>query len=182
MRGVLERLPGVDAVLDRAAQARYGLDHPRAGDLVAVAEGDAWFTYYHWLDDRRAPDFARTVDIHRKPGYDPVELFLNPALRFPRAKVGSVLLRKALGFRTLMDVTPLDATLVRGSHGRLPDDPAHAPLVATKARGLLPPGGIEAAGVHDLILAHLFRPPDQVTANSRARPIEAGHSASTASA
>ena len=51
----------------------------RSGELVAVAEPDAWFTYYYWLDDDRAPDFARQVEIHRKPGYDPAELFLDHA-------------------------------------------------------------------------------------------------------
>ena len=69
-------------------QAAIGLDHARSGDLVAVAAPDAWFTYYFWLDDARAPDFARTVDIHRKPGYDPVELFVDPAIRVPALTVG----------------------------------------------------------------------------------------------
>ena len=145
-------------VLDRAAQAACGIDHSRAGELVAVAAPDAWFTYYFWDDDRRAPDYARTVDIHRKPGYDPVELFLDPGLRFPRAKVASILLRKAAGFRTLMDVIPLDAHLVRGSHGRLPSSPASGPLVATKALDLLGTGVLDVAGVRDLLLAHLFGP------------------------
>ena len=69
-----------DACSTAPASARYRIDHARAGDLIAVAEARGWFTYYYWLDDRRAPDFARTVDIHRKPGYDPVELFLDPAI------------------------------------------------------------------------------------------------------
>jgi hypothetical protein len=90
----------------------------RAGDLIAVAEEDAWFTYYYWEDDSKAPDFARCVDIHRKPGYDPVELFMDPDISFPKAKIGMFLLKKKLGFRTLLDVIPLDASLVKGSHGR----------------------------------------------------------------
>ena len=163
VRSALEGVPGVESVLDRDAQAACGLAHPRAGDLVAVAAPGAWFTYYFWDDDRRAPDYARTVDIHRKPGYDPVELFLDPSLRFPRAKVASILLRKAAGFRTLMDVIPLDAGLVRGSHGRLPSTAASGPLVATKARNLLGGGNLEATDVHDLLLAHLFGS-DQVAA------------------
>jgi predicted AlkP superfamily pyrophosphatase or phosphodiesterase len=77
----------VDEVLDREAQACHGLDHPRAGDLVAVAEPDAWFTYYYWLTDARAPDFAHGVEIHRKPGYDPAELFFDP--HDPLVKVSS---------------------------------------------------------------------------------------------
>ena len=119
---VLARAIGVEQVLDRVAQARFGIDHPRAGDLVLVAERGAWFTYYYWLDDQRAPDFARTVDIHRKPGYDPCELFLDPLLRWPTLRVARRLAQKKLGMRYLMDVIPLDAALVRGSHGRLPDD------------------------------------------------------------
>ena len=123
-RDVLAADPGVEVVLDRAGQARHGLDHPRAGDLVAVARKGAWFTYYYWMDDSRAPDFARTVDIHRKPGYDPCELFVDPALAFPKLRVARRLAQKKLGMRYLMDVIPLDAGLVKGSHGRLPDDPA----------------------------------------------------------
>ncbi len=84
VRALLEQTPGVERVLDEAGKVAAGIDHERAGDLIAIAAPDAWFTYYYWLDDRRAPDFARTVDIHRKPGYDPVELFLDPAIRAAR--------------------------------------------------------------------------------------------------
>ncbi|HLT39958.1 MAG TPA: alkaline phosphatase family protein, partial [Enhygromyxa sp.] len=80
VRTLLERLPGVERVLDAAGKRELGLDHPRAGELVAISQADRWFTYYYWLDDRRAPDYARTVDIHRKPGYDPCELFVDPGL------------------------------------------------------------------------------------------------------
>ena len=114
--------------LDRERTARFGLDHPRSGELVALARPDAWFTYYYWLDDRRAPDFARTVEIHRKPGYDPVELFLDPAIRFPKLAVGARLARRWLGQRALMDVIPLDAGSVRGSHGRIAPDGSDRPL------------------------------------------------------
>src|SRR5690606_12716090 len=93
-------------------------NHPRAGDLIAVAQPDSWFTYYYWQDDTRAPDFARTVDIHRKPGYDPVELFLDPTIRLPALAVGWKLLKRSVGLRSLLDVIPLDPSLVRGSHGR----------------------------------------------------------------
>jgi len=102
----------VDAEGKRAA----GLDHPRSGELVALAAPDRWFTYYYWLDDARAPEFARTVDIHRKPGYDPVELFLDPTLTLPPVQVGWRLAKKMLGFRMLMDVIPLDPSLVRGAN------------------------------------------------------------------
>src|SRR6185295_8667301 len=96
------------------------LDHPRSGELVALAAPGAWFTYYFWLGDALAPDYARTVDIHRKPGYDPVELFLDPQLKWPKVRIAFRLAQKLLGFRYYMDVIGLDATVVRGSHGRLP--------------------------------------------------------------
>ena len=108
-------------MLDRSEQRAFGLDHPRSGELVALARPDAWFTYYYWLDDSRAPDFARLVEIHRKPGYDPVELFLDPSIRVPKLAIGWRLAKRALGLRALMDVIPLDAGLVKGSHGRLTD-------------------------------------------------------------
>jgi predicted AlkP superfamily pyrophosphatase or phosphodiesterase len=126
---VLTALPGVADALDAEGKAAAGLAHPRAGELVAVAEPDAWFTYYYWLDDDRAPDFARTVEIHRKPGYDPAELFMDPGDPLAKVRAGLALARKALGFRYTMNVVPLDPTPVRGSHGRLPDDPCDGPVL-----------------------------------------------------
>jgi hypothetical protein len=129
VREMLSAEPGVAEVLDREAQAAYGLDHDRAGELVLVAEPEAWFTYYYWLDDARAPDFARAVEIHKKPGYDPAELFLDPADRWVKLRAARGLLRKKLGLRYVMDVVPLDPSLVRGTHGRLPDDPDDGPVL-----------------------------------------------------
>ena len=122
VRTLLADLPGIASVLGPAGKAEVGVDHERAGELVCVADPDAWFTYYYWLDDRRAPDFARGVEIHRKPGYDPAELFLDPADRLVKARAGSALLRKKLGLRYTMSVVPLDPSPVRGSHGRLPGE------------------------------------------------------------
>ena len=116
----LRRTQGIEQVLDREAQHAVGIDHERSGELVAIAAPRAWFTYYFWLDDRLAPDYARTIDIHRKPGYDPVELLLDPQLAFPKLRIALRLARKMLGFRYYMDVIGLDASIVRGSHGRLP--------------------------------------------------------------
>ena len=113
-------------ILDDDGKRAAGLDHPRAGDLVLVAPPDAWFTYYYWLDDARAPDFAPTVEIHRKPGYDPAELFMADGAK-PRAALR--LAQKKLGFRYVMDVVPLDGARVRGSHGRLPARPGDGPMV-----------------------------------------------------
>ncbi len=120
VREILEKTEGIERVLDGSGQVEFGIDHQRSGELVAVAAEGAWFTYYFWFDDALAPDYARTVDIHRKPGYDPVELFLDPELTWPRLRVASRLLRKKLGFRYYMDVIGLDGSIVRGSHGRLP--------------------------------------------------------------
>ena len=112
----------------------WGMDHPRSGELVVQAEANAWFTYYYWLDDGLAPDFARTVDIHRKPGYDPVELFLDPELAAPRARIAFRVLQKKLGLRMLMDVIPLDADLVKGTHGRLFTDLDAGPVMISSSR------------------------------------------------
>jgi predicted AlkP superfamily pyrophosphatase or phosphodiesterase len=129
VKELLEATDGVDGVLDRKSKRDLGVDHQNSGDLIAVSEPDCWFAYNYWLDDALAPDFARTVDIHRKPGYDPAELFLDPGLSFPKARVAAALLKKKLGFRYLLRVIPLDPSLVRGSHGRLPDDPDRGPVV-----------------------------------------------------
>lgn len=117
---LLRRTPGIEQVLDATGQQTVGLNHERSGELVAVAAPESWFTYYFWLDDRIAPDYARTVDIHRKPGYDPVELFLDPHIKLPALRIARRLLQKKLGFRYYMDVIGLDASIVKGSHGRVP--------------------------------------------------------------
>ena len=154
VRALVAAAPGVAEVLDEDGKRERRLDHPRSGDLVALAEPDAWFTYYYWLDDDRAPDYARTVDIHRKPGFDPVELYIDPELKLPQAKVALTLLKKQLGFRYLMEVIPLDASLVRGSHG-LPTAPGAGPLFITERADLLAADAIEAVDVCGLVLRHL---------------------------
>ncbi|MGB2559801.1 MAG: nucleotide pyrophosphatase/phosphodiesterase family protein [Akkermansiaceae bacterium] len=115
---LLHETAGIEEVRVPADIWDPGVATERAGDLIAIADNDAWFTYYYWEDDSKAPDYARCVDIHRKPGYDPVELFIDPDITLPKAKVAAFLLRKKLGFRALLDVISLDATLVKGSHGR----------------------------------------------------------------
>lgn len=129
VRAVLQETPGVQQVLGKMEKHYAGLSHERCGDLVAVADARSWFTYYYWQDDAKAPEFARCVDIHRKCGYDPVELFLDPAIRFPKLKIGLKLAKKIAGFRMKMDVIPLDATLVKGSHGRIPEDVEDWPVL-----------------------------------------------------
>jgi predicted AlkP superfamily pyrophosphatase or phosphodiesterase len=154
VRGVLEATPGIERVLDAEGKTAFGINHERAGDLIAIARADAWFTYYYWLDERRAPDFARTVDIHRKPGYDPVELFLDPTMAVPAVTVGWKLARKALGFRVLMDVIPLDATLVRGSHGRSGAGP-DGPLIMSRQKATIPAGRVASTDVYGILLRHV---------------------------
>ncbi|WP_327288714.1 alkaline phosphatase family protein [Streptomyces sp. NBC_01198] len=154
VRKLCAELPGVAEVLGEAEKAAYGLDHPRSGDLVLVADADAWFTYYYWLDDARAPDFARLVEIHRKPGYDPAELFFDPAAPGAAKRRAAVALaRKKLGMRYLLSAVGLDAgaAAVRGTHGRLPADPQDGPVLLCSD----PHGArerYEATQVKDLLL------------------------------
>lgn len=153
---LLEGVEGIQQVLDATGKEQLGINHERAGELVVVAQPNAWFSYYYWLDDAKAPDFARTVDIHRKPGYDPVELFTDPTLRLLLLKVGIKLLRKKLGFRYLMDVIPLDATLVKGSHGRINEQVEDRPLLVSQRTDLLSSQlSIAPTDVMAMILAHL---------------------------
>jgi hypothetical protein len=144
----------VAEVLGPDEKRARGIDHPRAGDLIAVSAEDAWFAYYYWQDDARAPDFARCVDIHRKPGYDPVELFLDPKIPAVKLKILWSLLKKKLGFRMLMDVIPLDATLVKGSHGARPASRDDWPLILSQAS--LPAGPLPSTGVYGILKASVL--------------------------
>ena len=148
VRRLAESLPGVALVLDKEQQRGYHLDHERSGDLVLVAEEASWFTYYFWLNDALAPDYARVVDIHKKPGYDPVELFMSS-----KGRAAWKLLQKKLGFRYVMDVIPLDATLVKGSHGAPVKDPAFHPVLVSDLPVEKP--GLQATDVYDIIWQHL---------------------------
>jgi predicted AlkP superfamily pyrophosphatase or phosphodiesterase len=148
-------LDGVDEVLDEAGKAANGLDHARSGELVLMAEPDAWFTYYYWLDDAHAPDFAQLVEIHRKPGYDPAELFFDPAAPIAaRRRAATALARKKLGMRYRMSVVGLDAgaNAVRGSHGRLPAHPNDAPVLICSDRSASRPH-LAATDVKRFLLA-----------------------------
>ena len=153
---LLEAIPGVERVLNGPQLQNTGLAHDRCGDLVLVADGDSWFTYYYWDDDRKAPDFARMVDIHKKPGYDPVEMFLDPDDRLIYPKLAWKLLKKKLGFRTVMDVIPLNAGLVKGSHGRIPEEEADYPVFITHNGDINLPQELEAVAVCDLLERHVI--------------------------
>ncbi|HEY3240307.1 MAG TPA: nucleotide pyrophosphatase/phosphodiesterase family protein [Acidimicrobiia bacterium] len=149
---ILGQLPGVAEVLDGDGQRAAGLNHERTGELVAVAWPGAWFTYYYWLDDARAPDFARTVEIHRKPGYDPAELFMDPDDRFVKARAGLALARKMAGLRYTMNVVPLDPSCVRGTHGRLPGDPAAGPVLLCSEPDVVSQEKVAATEIKSLLL------------------------------
>jgi len=152
---VFARVQGIEQVLDSAGKQAAGLAHERSGELVLIAAADSWFSYYWWENDAMAPDYARTVNIHAKPGYDPCELFIDPALPLPKAKIAWTMAKKLLGMRYLMDVIPLDATLVKGSHGRQVVDPEEGPLFMTSEARLLESDSLKATDIHDLLLAHL---------------------------
>ncbi|KRV49096.1 phosphodiesterase [Wenjunlia vitaminophila] len=150
-RAALAGLDGIETLLDDEGKKKHGLDHPRSGELVAVAEPDAWFTYYYWLDDAHAPDFAQLVEIHRKPGYDPVELFLDPHDPYVKVRAATALARKKLGMRYRMAVVPLDPSPIQGSHGRLPDDPDDGPVILCSAADAVT-GPVEATEVKEMLL------------------------------
>ena len=157
VKALLERTPGVERVLDASGLREAGLDHARSGELLAVSAADKWFTYYYWEDDRKCPPWAHEVDIHNKPGYDPVELFLDPTapLIIPRV-IGRLLMRK-LGFRvTIMDFIPFDSTLVKGCHGRLPDRPEQGPVLMSTSRKHPVPDRMPATDVRDYLLKLIF--------------------------
>jgi predicted AlkP superfamily pyrophosphatase or phosphodiesterase len=149
VRQILSSTPGVELVLDKQEQTTYVIDHERSGDFVVMAKEASWFTYYFWLDDAKAPDYARSVDIHKKPGYDPVEMFMTS-----KARAGYKLMRKKLGFRYVMDVIPLDATLIKGSHGRVNVDEKYAPVLITDES--YNEGEVLATDVYGVIWKHLM--------------------------
>ncbi|WP_347156666.1 alkaline phosphatase family protein [Pontibacter chitinilyticus] len=155
VKQLLQQVHGVQEVLEGDERNKYNLAHERCGELVAIAEKNAWFTYYFWLDDAKAPDYARMVDIHKKPGYDPVEMFTNPDIKFLVPLVAGKVLKKKLGFRMVMDIIPLNAELVKGSHGRVPEDKGEWPVLYSKQPAQLPQE-LAATDVFTVILSHLM--------------------------
>lgn len=124
--------PGIAEVLVDEQRSRYHLDHPRSGEVILVSTPESWHAYYWWLSDDRAPRFARTVDIHRKPGYDPVELFFDPATKS----------------------IPLDAARVQGSHGAPAVDAAQRSVLLASQPGLFPSGTLADTDVFGIVLRH----------------------------
>ncbi len=151
VKELLEGVDGIDRVLADKDLEEANLNHDRCGDLLLIADKNSWFTYYFWMDDAKAPDFARMVDIHKKPGYDPVEMFTDPEDKFVMPKVILKLLKKKLGFRTVMNIIPLKANLVKGSHGRIPEDQSDYPVFITNNKGSLKQELFKSTEVYQLI-------------------------------
>ena len=158
VKELLEKVEGVEKVLSGDDLKEAKLQHDRCGDLVVVADKDSWFTYYFWLDDKKAPDFARMVDIHKKPGYDPVEMRTDPKDKLVMAKVIGKLLKKKMGFRTVLDIIPLDATLIKGSHGRIPEDTDDYPIFITNNTTSVLEKKIAPTQVFGLLEDHVLSP------------------------
>ena len=150
IRQLLSELEGVDRILEGDDLVKSGLNHRRSGEMVLIAEPGAWFAYPWWNDDRRAPDYARTVDIHRKPGYDPAELFVDPQLSFPALKIAGKVLARKLGFRNLLDVISTDPSQVSGSHGRPVENPEEGPVVVRSWETGI--ASLEATEIHNEIV------------------------------
>jgi predicted AlkP superfamily pyrophosphatase or phosphodiesterase len=148
VRSIIEKTPGIELVLDKTEQRQYHIDHERSGDLVVMADAHSWFCYYFWLDDSKAPDYARVVDIHKKPGYDPVEMFMTSKLR-----AAYKLLRKKAALRYVMDVIPLDATLIKGSHGRINTPSSSHPVLIPDIK--LEKNELQPTDVYEVIWQHL---------------------------
>lgn len=157
VKSLLEKTPGIERVLDANGIREAGLDNPRSGELIAISSASKWFTYYYWEDDALCPPWAHEVDIHNKPGYDPVELFLDPKISAIKARIGKRLLLRKLGFRqTIMDFIPFDAALVKGSHGRMPDSPEEGPVLIASDRNAQLPEHLPAVDVKDFLLKQMF--------------------------
>ena len=120
-------------VLSGDLRAKYGMDHERSGDVILISAPNSWQAYYYWLDDAAAPTFARTVDIHRKPGYDPVELHFDMATRS----------------------IPLDATLIKGSHGAPAENDDQQGVLLCSHPGVLPGITLRDVDVRQVVLHQL---------------------------
>ena len=159
IKALLEKCSEIDLILDKKDQIEHHINHDRSGDLVIVANKNYWFTYYYWLDDKKAPDFARNVDIHKKPGYDPVEMFIDPKKKMILARIIFKLIKKKLGFRTMMNIIPLDANLVKGSHGAINIDEEYYPILIHDNDDSEKHKIIDAIEVKSIIEKHIFKTP-----------------------
>ncbi len=156
IKKLIEQVKGVEKVLIDKEISNYELNHERTGDLVVIADAQSWFTYYFWLDDKKAPDYARMIDIHKKPGYDPVEMLTDPKDPFVMPKVICKLIKKKMGFRTLMNIIPLEASLVKGSHGRIPENINDHPIFVTSNKNVQLEENMLPTQVFSLLKEHVL--------------------------
>lgn len=156
IKTLLENVAGVEQVLTDQDLINANLNNDRCGDIVVIANAESWFTYYFWLDDAVAPDYARMVDIHKKPGYDPVEMLTDPKDKLVMLKVIGKLLKKKLGFRTVLDIIPLKAELVKGSHGRIPEDTYDYPILITNKKAIVAEEVVKPTDVYHIIKQHVL--------------------------
>jgi hypothetical protein len=159
VKALLEETEGVERVLDREGMRVEGLDHPRAGELFAIAAADRWFSHQWWSDDAVAPQLARTVGWPGKVGHDPAELFIDPMLVAPRLRLVVKTWLRKLGFDAAVDVVPLSGNLVRGSYGRVSADAVSSPVLLSTEAELLPAAAIDAKSVKRLVLDHVLDVP-----------------------
>ena len=152
---LLNEINGISLIIGENEKKEYNISHKRSGDLVVIADEGSWFSYYYWLDKKKAPDFAKTVEIHKKPGYDPAELFIDPNIKWAKFRIFLTLLKKKLGFRYLMKYIPLNDTIVKGSHGRINTNPKNYPIIVTQKKHLLRSNLIEATEVFSILLEHI---------------------------
>lgn len=127
---IFEDEEGFQMVLAGDQLEYLDMNHERSGDVILISNPDSWQAYYWWLDDGAAPGFARTVDIHRKPGYDPVELHFDPATKS----------------------IPLDASLIKGSHGVPAISAAHLGPLLCSVPDLVQSDSIRDTSILDLML------------------------------
>ncbi len=156
VKKIVEEIPGVEQVLDDKGKEEFHLNHSRSGELVAISDEYSWFTYYYWLDDHKAPDFAPTVDIHNKPGYDPAELLIDPRISFPKLKAGLRLMQKKMGFRYKMDLIPIQGDGVKGSHGRIPSSIGKNPVLITRQKNKIFRNILNPVDIYSIIWSHIF--------------------------
>jgi len=156
VKDLLGPVEGVARVCIGEEREALGLNHERSGELIVLSEPAAWFAYPFWMNDEVAPDYARAVAIHHKPGYDPCELFFDPRFRMPKLHAARRVLEKKLGFRMTMDVVPLDAAIVKGSHGLAAANPQDRPLLV--GHGPRPDASVPMTAVKELILGALGLP------------------------
>ncbi len=129
---LMRNVEGIEEVLVGSERAKYAMDHERSGDIILISSANSWQAYYWWHDDARAPDYARTVDIHRKPGYDPVELHFDMANR----------------------CIPLDASLIRGSHGAPVRSAAQTGVLLASRSGWIGQSAVRDVEIPQLVMRH----------------------------